>query len=104
VTPEDIYALSPNLLTLTTLSIMLIGFLFLSNGAVNTLIWYKSFRKGAKWAWLAAFISGGLIILPLMGVIYVVAGFGFPFPIGCVSLVLWIIGLVLTAKDVLKPK
>ena len=104
LTPEQIAALSPNLLSLSNLSIILIGFLFLSSGATTTLIWYKSFRKGEKWAWLAVLISDGLVFIPLIGVIYIVAGFGFPFPIGCAGLVLWIIGLGFTAKDVLKPK
>jgi len=104
MTPEEIYAIKPNLLTLSTLSIMLIGFLFLSDGVVNLLIWYKSFRKGEKWAWLAALLSGALIIIPLMGVIYIVAGFGFPFPIGFACLILWIIGIILTAKEILTPK
>lgn len=104
LTPEAIAALPPNLIILSNLSIILIGFLFLSSGATTTLIWYKSFRKGEKWAWLAVLISDGLVFIPLIGVIYIVAGFGFPFPIGCAALVLWMISLGLTANDILKPK
>lgn len=104
LTLEEIALLPPNLITLSNLSIILIGFLFLSSGATTTLIWYKSFRKGEKWAWLAVLISNGLVFIPLIGVIYIVAGFGFPFPIGCAALVLWIISLGLTAKEVLKFK
>lgn len=104
MTPEEIYALNPNFLTLANLSIVLIGFLFLSNGIVNILIWYKSFRKGEKWAWLAVMLSGALVIIPLMGVIYIVAGFGFPFPLGLACLILWIVGILLSAKEVLTPK
>jgi len=104
MTPEEISALNPNFLTLANLSIVLIGFLFLSDGIVNILIWYKSFRKGEKWAWFAALLSGALIIIPLMGVIYTVAGFGFPFPLGCACLILWIVGILLSAKEVLTTK
>ena len=104
LTPEQIATLPPNLITLSNLSIILIGFLFLSNGVINLLIWYKSFRKGEKWAWFAALLSGALIIIPLMGVIYTVAGFGFPFPLGCACLILWIVGILLSAKEVLTTK
>jgi hypothetical protein len=104
LTPEEIATLPPNLITLSNLSIILVGFLFLSSGATTILIWYKSFRKGEKWAWFAVLICDGLVFIPLIGVIYTVAGFGFPFPIGCASLILWIICLGFTAKDILNPK
>ncbi|NVM52684.1 MAG: hypothetical protein HWN66_03190 [Candidatus Helarchaeota archaeon] len=91
----------PNVLILSQLMIMLVGFLFLSIGTVYTFIWYYSFRKGEKWAWLAILVSGALILIPLMYVILIVAGFGFPFPVGCVSLILWVVAMAFTAKEAL---
>lgn len=100
---EGIASLYPNIAILARLMIMLIGFLFLSNGIVNLAIWYVGFRKGSRWAWVSS-LGAALILIPLMFVIYIVAGFGFPFPVGFTCLILWLIAMLFTAKEALSSK
>ena len=103
VTEIQVEALSPELMILAELSIMLIGFLFLSNGITNLFIWYIGIREGKRWAWLAS-LAGALIVIPLMYVILIVAGLNFPFQVGFTSLILWISAMLMTAKECISPK
>ncbi len=103
-TYDTMAASYPNVLILSQLSILLIGCLFLSIGACYFFVWYFSFRKGEKWSWLLALVSGALVFIPLMGVIVIVAGTSFPFPVGVAGLILWIVALALTAKEAFKSK
>lgn len=102
MTPAEIYAYNPQLMILAGLSIRLIGFLFISNGIVNTLIWYYSFRKEELWSWLSVLVSGALIIIPLLAITFMVAGIGFPFPLILVCLIVWAIGIGLTMREVFR--
>lgn len=103
ITEADILLFSDKLMTLGELMIILVGFLFLSNGVSNLFIWYVGFRKGERWAWLAS-LSVALIVIPLMYVISIIAGFNFPFQVGFSSLILWIIAMLLSAKECLSTK
>ncbi len=103
-TYDTIASTYPNAFILTRLSILLIGFMFLSLGAAFIIVWYYALRKGIKWAWVLTLVSGALLLIPLMVVIVIVAGVGFPFPIGLIALILWASALVLTSKDLTTTK
>jgi hypothetical protein len=97
---QTIAATYPNVALLSRLLIMLLGCLFLANGISNLFIWYVGFRKGERWAWISA-LGAALIVIPLMVIITIVAGLGFPFPIGLAALILWVTAMALTAKEAL---
>jgi len=100
LTVVQISSFDPELAILAALTIRLVGFLFLSSGALLIMIWYFSFRKAEKWSWIANLIAGALIIIPLLFVTFVVGGLNIPFPIVVVSLGLWIGALSLSIQEV----
>ncbi|TFF86749.1 MAG: hypothetical protein EU551_00720 [Promethearchaeota archaeon] len=100
ITPAEIISFNPTLLNFANMSIRLVGFLFLSCGVIFVIVWYVGFRKKLKWAFLAILVSGSLIIIPLFLVILTVAGFNFPFPIGLICLILWIVSMVISGFEI----
>lgn len=100
LTVAQIYTFDPELAILAALTIRLIGFLFLSSGVLMLIIWYFSFRKAEKWAWIANLIAGALIIIPLLFVTFVVGGLNIPFPIVVVSLAVMVAALGLSYKEI----
>jgi len=100
LTLSQIQSFDPELAILAAMTIRLVGFLFLSSGALLIMIWYFGFQKAEKWSWIANLIAGILVIIPLLFVTHVVGGLNFPFPLLVLGLVLWIAYLGLSIKEV----
>ena len=100
MTVSQVSSFNPQLVILSQLSIFLIGFLFISSGALMVIIWHVGFRKAEKWSWIANLAAGALVIIPLLYVTFTVAGLNFPFPLICICLAVWIVAISLSIKEV----
>lgn len=90
MTSEEIAALHPNLMTLIGLIIRVMGCLFICIGLVGLFVIYLGYRKEQRMAWPIIFFTSFLLIIPLVVETYIVAGWGFPFPIVLICLICWI--------------
>jgi hypothetical protein len=93
-----------DLFTKTTSDGQLSGFYLFCCGLFFTPIALIPFRKGEKWAWYTALISGGIALVGQLVLVYL-AGSGLPsfaFPASALLVILWAIGIVLPVKEIFK--
>ena len=91
-----------DLTTKTTVDGQLSGFYLFGCGLFFTPIALFPFRRGEKWAWYTALISGGIALIGQLVLAYF-AGSALPsfaFPASILLVVLWFVGITLSAKDV----
>ena len=84
----------------------LAGFYLFGCGIFFTPIALIPFRKGEKWAWYTALISGGIALIGQMIFVYF-AGSALPstlFPGSILLVTLWAVAIALSAKQVLSNK
>ena len=100
VTVSQIHAFSQNLLDSMILTNRMFGLGMLSAGLFVCVVSLIPFRNGEKWAWYAMLIIGGV----LMSSYLLVIGSGYLEPFPLMFVILWILGIVLPAKEILnKP-
>ena len=91
-----------DLSTKTTVDGQLSGFYLFGCGLFFTPIALIPFRKGEKWAWYTALISGGIALVGQLILAYF-AGSALPsfaFPASIMLVVLWLVGITLSASDI----
>ena len=105
VTASEISALSQNLLDLLKLDSRFEGLYMLSTALIFSVISLVPYRKGEKWAWFTVLGLGGFTILGQLVLIYIgvakVISPSYLLPLAVIVVILWIIGLVLPAKEIL---
>ena len=77
------------------------GFYLFSCGLFFTPIVLIPFRNGEKWAWYTTLIAGGVALIGQMILVYF-AGSAlaeFYLPSSALLIILWIVGLILPAKE-----
>jgi len=90
-----------DLFTQSTLKGQFSGFYLFGCGLFFTSIVLIPFRKGEKWAWYTTLIAGGVALIGQMVLVYF-AGSAlaeFYLPASAVLIILWIVGLLLPAKE-----
>lgn len=93
-----------DLFTKTTTDGQLSGFYLFGCGLFFTPIALFAFRKGEKWAWFTALISGGIALVGQL-VLTFLAGSNVPsfaLPAAALLVVLWAVAMVLPVKEVFK--
>lgn len=93
-----------DLFTKTTTDGQLAGFYLFGCGLFFTPIALIPFRKGEKWAWCTALISGGIALLGQLILAYH-AGSNLPsfvLPVAASLVVLWAVAIVLPFKEIFK--
>jgi hypothetical protein len=93
-----------DLFTKTTTDGQLSGFYLFGCGIFFTPIALIPFRRGEKWAWYTALISGGIALVGQLIIAYY-AGSNLPsyaLPAAAVLVILWAIAIVLPYKEIFK--
>ena len=90
LTPEDISSFNPELMILISLFIRVMGCLFMSIGIVGIFVIYFGYKKEQKMSWAIIFFTSFLGLVPLAVETFIIAGWGFPFPIVLICLICWI--------------
>ena len=100
VTVSQIQAFSQDLLDTMILTNRIFGPGIVSAGLFVCVVSLIPYRKGKKWAWYTMLIAGGVYMSSYLVVLWT---YGLePFPL--LFVILWILGLVLPAKEILgKP-
>ena len=106
VTASEIGAFNQNLLDAIKLKSHFEGLYMLSTALFFCVISLIPYRKGEKWAWYTALGIGSLaifgqLILIYIGVVKVISA-SYLLPLAIVIVMLWIVGLGLPAKEILK--
>jgi hypothetical protein len=104
MTPSEIRNFNPDLMVFIGGLIGQVGFLFISLGIANIGLGFISFRKGERWSWITILVADAVTFIPLTYNSYLVGGFDMPFPIMFFVLILWVIAMCLSAKEVFSPK
>lgn len=91
---------NPNLAALATVFIRLAGTLFVSVGVLLIAVIYYGLRKAERWAWWATLIGMGAVNGPMVAITRPVGGF--PWTLAIVMLTMFVIGIALAAREVLK--
>ena len=104
MTPSEIRAFNPELMVFVGGLISQVGFLFISLGIVNIGLCFTSFRKGERWSWITLLVTDAVAFVSLTYSSYLVGGFDMPFPLTLFVLILWVIAMCLSAKQVLAPR
>jgi len=93
-----------DLFTKTTTEGQLAGFYLFGCGIYFTPIALIPFRKGEKWAWYTALISGGITLVGQLILVYH-EGSNLPsfiLPVTALLVVLWAVAIVLPYKEIFK--
>jgi hypothetical protein len=93
-----------DLFTKTTTEGQFAGFYLFGCGIFFTPVALIPFRKGEKWAWYTALISGGIVLVGQLILAYL-AGSNLPsyiLPVGALLVVLWAVAIVLPFKEIFK--
>jgi len=100
VTVSQIRDFSPKLMDVIQNLIQITGLYLFSGALALCFISLLPYRKGEKWAWYATLVIGGTAAIG--GQILFVTTFSIPPGILDIALViLWIVGMVLPAKEIL---
>lgn len=99
MTWADIVALDADLALMISATYRLAGFGFISIGLGMLLVLFKGYRNGEKWAWWFMLIAGGPVLLSAS--ILIPLDFGIQLYIMWMATVLWILALLIGAKEIL---
>jgi len=100
LTISQIQDFNPSLLGFIYLKIQMYGGLSLSSGLSTSVIALIPYRKGQKWAWYSILVIGGIGMF--WGLVLTYIGMPSVLPLILVAVILWIVGLALPAKEILK--
>ena len=91
------------LFTKETLEGQFSGFYLFGAGMFFTPIVLVPFRKGEKWAWYTALITGGIALIGQTVLLYIASSAmdAIYLPSSIVLVLLWVVGIALSAKEVL---
>ena len=104
MTSSEIHAFNPELMFFIGGLISQVGFLFISLGIANIGLSFTSFRKREMWSWITILLIDAVAFISLTYSSYLVGGFDMPFPLMFFVLILWVIAMGLSAKEVLTSK
>ena len=106
VSVDEIRELSPKLMDTISLAIQVRGLYLLIFALCWAIISLVPFRKGEKWAWFALLIIGGIWLFGYLFLVNAGVESGIYLSSwltpGIVWVLLWIVGLVLSAKDIFR--
>ena len=94
------------LFTKTSMDGQFSGFYLFGCGLFFTPIALVPFRRGEKWAWYTALIAGGIALLGQLALVYM-AGAALDsmfLPASTILVVLWAIGIAISAREILTKK
>ena len=94
------------LFTKTSMDGQFSGFYLFGCGLFFTPIALVPFRRGEKWAWYTALIAGGIALLGQLALVYI-AGAALDsmfLPASIILVVLWAIGIAISAREILTKK
>ena len=100
VSVTQISDFSPKLLYIIENLIQITGLYLLTTAFSFCILSLIPFRKGEKWAWYAMLVLGGTTLIGGLGLFVIT----YSIPPGIVDImlaILWIVGLVLPAKEIL---
>jgi hypothetical protein len=103
VTASQIRVFSPNVMDKITLLHQFSGVYLLGMGLFFCVISLLPFRKGEKWAWYSMLAIGALGLFGQLAIVYVGTAIlgAFYLPASIVLIILWAVGIVLPAKEIL---
>ena len=99
-TVSEISALGQNLLEFMTFTTQMLGLVAMFASLLFLVITLIPYRKGEKWAWYAMLLVGGFYMVGALSLTYI--GMTAHFPMTLIMVILWIAGLILPAKEVLR--
>ena len=99
MTWADIVALDADLALVVSISYRLAGFGWISIVLCMFLVIFKGYREGEKWTWWFMLLAGGPVFLSAS--ILIPLDFGIALYIVWLTTILWIIGLLIGAKEIL---
>jgi len=102
LTMANVKAYNPRLAEMISIYIRFMGLGWLSFGFSSLYILLVGFRKGEKWAWYNNLIGGAFIHIPNATITYIVIGFQLLYFSMLFTLVLWIIALSISYKEIYK--
>lgn len=80
------------------------AFYLFSVGLFFTPIVLVPFRKGEKWAWYTTLVAAGVALFGQMVLVYMAgdALAGFYLPASLVLIIFWIVGVLISAKEIFR--
>ena len=100
ITASDVKAYNPDLMTLISGFIRLLGFSTLALGISGLFILRYAFREGERWAWLNFAIYIPVLLIPLLIITYAITGLlGLPFIVIALGTIFWIGALAISFRD-----
>lgn len=103
VTASEIRDFNLNVMDQLTLSNKFKDLYMLSMALIFCIISLVPYRKGEKWAWYTALVTGGLVLFGQFVILYAGGNILAPYliPLAIILIILWIVGLVLPVKEIL---
>jgi len=98
-TVSEISALGQNLLEFMTFTTQMLGLIATFASLLFLAITLIPYRKGEKWAWYTILIIGGIYMIGAITLTYI--GMTAHVPITAVMVILWVVGIILPAKEIL---
>lgn len=98
-TVSEISALGQNLLEFMTFTTQMLGLIAMFASLLFIAITLVPYRKGEKWAWYTMLVTGGFYMVGAITLTYI--GMTAHIPMTTVMVILWIVGLILPAKEIL---
>ena len=96
---SEISALGQNLLEFMTFTTQMLGLVMLLATLLLCVITLIPYRKGEKWSWYALLVIGGIYVFGVLILTYI--GMTSHAPVTIIMALLWIVGIVLPAKEIL---
>jgi len=96
---SEISALGQNLLEFMTFTTQMLGLVMLLASLLLCVITLIPYRKGEKWSWYALLVIGGIYVFGVLILTYI--GMTSHAPVTIIMALLWIVGIVLPAKEIL---
>ena len=96
---SEISALGQNLLEFMTFTTQMLGLILLFATLLLCVITLIPYRKGEKWSWYALLVIGGIYVFGVLILTYI--GMTSHAPVTIIMALLWIVGIVLPAKEIL---
>ena len=101
-TYQEFLAINRNVAEIFILQKKVMGFMITAIGILILFIIPKGFKKKEKWAWYALLISGGIVWGTFIGYKLLIRYYGGSMITFVVGAALLVLGLVFSAKDILK--
>ena len=100
VTVSQIRDFSPKLMVVIQNLIQIVGLYLLTTALCACFISMLPYRRGEKWAWYAMLVLGGTFMIG--GQIFFITTYSILGTLDMLIVILWMIGLGLPAKEILK--